>query len=141
MGRVAESSGTRTAPPAPESRRQCESYRSVAPDRAAASLGSYDTCASSCTRRPGARRRVAFMRLSTVILPIHRWSEGQKLWRRAEELGFHAAYTYDHLSWRSFRDEPWFGAVPTLTAAATATERLRLGTLVTSVKPRSHITA
>ncbi|WP_234355621.1 LLM class flavin-dependent oxidoreductase [Kitasatospora aureofaciens] len=30
------------------------------------------------------------------------------------------------------RDETWFGAVPTLTAAATATERIRLGTLVTS---------
>ncbi|MFJ9690552.1 LLM class flavin-dependent oxidoreductase [Kitasatospora sp. NPDC101183] len=72
------------------------------------------------------------MRLSTVILPVHRWSEGQKLWRRAEELGFHAAYTYDHLSWESFREEPWFGAVPTLTAAATATERIRLGPLVTS---------
>ena len=81
------------------------------------------------------------MRLSTVILPIHRWSEGREMWRRAEELGFHAAYTYDHLSWRSFRDEPWFGAVPTLTAAATATERMRLGTLVTSVNPCSPITA
>jgi alkanesulfonate monooxygenase SsuD/methylene tetrahydromethanopterin reductase-like flavin-dependent oxidoreductase (luciferase family) len=72
------------------------------------------------------------MRLSTVILPIHRWTDGQHVWRRAEELGFHAAYTYDHLSWRSFRDRLWFGAVPTLTAAALATERLRLGTLVTS---------
>ena len=73
------------------------------------------------------------MRLSTVILPIHRWPEGQKVWRRAEELGFHAAYTYDHLSWRSFWDEPWFGTVPTLTAAATVTQSMRLGTLVTSV--------
>ncbi|MER6094658.1 LLM class flavin-dependent oxidoreductase [Streptomyces sp. NPDC001728] len=79
------------------------------------------------------------MRLSTVILPIHRWSEGQKTWRRAEDLGFHAAYTYDHLSWRTFRDGPWFGALPTLTAAATATHRMRLGTLVTSVKPCSPI--
>ncbi|MFF2352810.1 LLM class flavin-dependent oxidoreductase [Kitasatospora sp. NPDC058115] len=80
------------------------------------------------------------MRLSTVILPIHRWGEGQKIWRQAEDLGFHAAYTYDHLSWRSFRDEPWFGAVPTLTAAATATERLRLGTLVTSPNFRHPVT-
>ncbi|MET9176980.1 LLM class flavin-dependent oxidoreductase [Kitasatospora aureofaciens] len=87
-----------------------------------------------CTRRVGA------MRPSTVILPIHRWGEGQKIWRRAEDLGFHAAYTYDHLSWRSFRDEPWSGSVPTLTAAACATERIRLGTLVTSVKPFSPIT-
>jgi alkanesulfonate monooxygenase SsuD/methylene tetrahydromethanopterin reductase-like flavin-dependent oxidoreductase (luciferase family) len=81
------------------------------------------------------------MRLSTVILPIYPWNEGQKVWRRAEELGFHAAYTYDHLSWRSFRDKPWYGAVPALTAAATATERIRLGTLVTSVNPSSPITA
>ncbi|MGW0465653.1 LLM class flavin-dependent oxidoreductase [Streptomyces sp. NPDC003027] len=73
------------------------------------------------------------LRLSTVILPVHRWHEGGRdRWVRAEELGFHAAYTYDHLSWRTFRDGPWFGALPTLTAAATATERLRLGTLVTS---------
>ncbi|MEZ0092784.1 LLM class flavin-dependent oxidoreductase [Streptacidiphilus sp. EB129] len=80
------------------------------------------------------------MRLSTVILPIHRWNEGQKIWRRAEDLGFHAAYTYDHLSWRSFREEPWFGALPTLTAAATATERIRLGTLVTSPNFRHPVT-
>ena len=80
------------------------------------------------------------MRLSTVILPIHRWAEGQKIWQRAEELGFHAAYTYDHLSWRSFREQTWFGAVPTLTAAATATERLRLGTLVTSPNFRHPVT-
>ncbi|MFD5029741.1 LLM class flavin-dependent oxidoreductase [Streptomyces sp. NPDC058405] len=73
------------------------------------------------------------MRLSTVILPVRRWLDGGRdEWRRAERLGFHTAYTYDHLSWRTFRDGPWFGAVPTLTAAAAATERLRLGTLVTS---------
>ncbi|MYX36390.1 MULTISPECIES: LLM class flavin-dependent oxidoreductase [Streptomycetaceae] len=81
------------------------------------------------------------MRLSTVILPIYRWHEqGRKVWRRAEELGFHTAYTYDHLSWRSFRDGPWFGAVPTLTAAAAATERIRLGTLVTSPNFRHPVT-
>lgn len=80
------------------------------------------------------------MRLSVVILPIYRWGEGQKIWRRAEELGFHAAYTYDHLSWRSFRDGPWFGAVSTLTAAATATQSMRLGTLVTSPNFRHPVT-
>lgn len=80
------------------------------------------------------------MRLSTVILPIHRWGEGQKSWRRAEELGFHAAYTYDHLSWRTFRDGPWFGAIPTLTAAAMVTQSIRLGTLVTSPNFRHPVT-
>ncbi|WP_097232171.1 LLM class flavin-dependent oxidoreductase [Streptomyces zhaozhouensis] len=73
------------------------------------------------------------LRLSTVILPVHRWDQGgRQRWERAEELGFHAAYTYDHLSWRGFRDRAWFGALPTLTAAAVVTERMRLGTLVTS---------
>lgn len=81
------------------------------------------------------------MRLSTVILLICRWAEGGQVWRRGEEMGFHAACTYDHLSWRvPFRDGPWFGAVPTLTAAAAVTSRIRLGTLVTSVNPRSRIT-
>jgi alkanesulfonate monooxygenase SsuD/methylene tetrahydromethanopterin reductase-like flavin-dependent oxidoreductase (luciferase family) len=80
------------------------------------------------------------MRLSTVILPVYRWAEGQRVWRRAEELGFHAAYTYDHLSWQTFRDRPWYGAIPTLTAAATATHRLRLGTLVTSPNFRHPVT-
>ncbi|WP_282791214.1 LLM class flavin-dependent oxidoreductase [Streptomyces sp. CC224B] len=81
------------------------------------------------------------LRLSTVILPVQRWHEGgRERWRRAEELGFHTAYTYDHLSWRSFRDGPWFGALPTLTAAAAATDRIRLGTLVTSPNFRHPVT-
>jgi alkanesulfonate monooxygenase SsuD/methylene tetrahydromethanopterin reductase-like flavin-dependent oxidoreductase (luciferase family) len=47
-------------------------------------------------------------------------------------LGFDHAWTYDHIAWRSFRDETWFGAIPTLTAAAMVTSRIRLGTLVAS---------
>ena len=81
------------------------------------------------------------MRLSTVILPIHRWHEqGREVWRRAEELGFYGAYTYDHLSWRTFRERTWFGAIPTLTAAAAVTERVRLGTMVTSPNFRHPVT-
>ncbi|MFG3095185.1 LLM class flavin-dependent oxidoreductase [Streptomyces sp. NPDC048202] len=81
------------------------------------------------------------MHLSTLILPVDPWHEGGRAkWQRAEELGFHAAYTYDHLSWRTFRDGPWFGALPTLTAAAGVTERLRLGTMVTSPNFRHPVT-
>ena len=79
--------------------------------------------------------------LSTVVLPYRRWHEGSRdAWVGAEELGFTTAYTYDHLSWRTFRDGPWFGAVPTLTAAAGATSRIRLGTLVTSPNFRHPVT-
>lgn len=72
------------------------------------------------------------MRVGVVILPEHRWQTGRELWRRAEELRFDHAWTYDHLAWRTLRDVPWFAAVPTLTAAALATERIRLGVLVAS---------
>ncbi|MDR2998739.1 MAG: LLM class flavin-dependent oxidoreductase [Microbacterium sp.] len=79
------------------------------------------------------------MRTSTCILPVWRWSEASAIWRAADELGFHAAYTYDHLSWRSFRDSTWFGAVPTLAAAAAVTSRVRLGTLITSPNYREPV--
>ncbi len=93
------------------------------------------------TLPPMAVSPAARLRLSTVILPVRRWSQGgRQVWQRAEELGFDTAYTYDHLSWRSFRDGPWFGAIPTLTAAAAATDRLRLGTMVTSPNFRHPVT-
>ena len=80
------------------------------------------------------------MRLSTLILPVYSWSDGRAVWERAEQLGFHGAYTYDHLSWRTFRDRPWFGTVATLAAAATATETIRLGTMVTNPNFRHPVT-
>jgi alkanesulfonate monooxygenase SsuD/methylene tetrahydromethanopterin reductase-like flavin-dependent oxidoreductase (luciferase family) len=72
------------------------------------------------------------MRFGVVILPDARWSDAAERWREAERLGFDHAWTYDHLTWRSLRDEPWFAAVPTLTAAALVTSSIRLGTLVAS---------
>ncbi|MEU5847363.1 LLM class flavin-dependent oxidoreductase [Saccharopolyspora shandongensis] len=72
------------------------------------------------------------MRVGIVILPEHRWWAAEPLWRMAEEYGFAHAWTYDHLGWRSLVDKPWFDAVPTLTAAATVTSTIRLGTLVAS---------
>ena len=42
------------------------------------------------------------------------------------------AWTYDHLVWAGLPDSPWYGALPTLTAAATVTSRIRLGTFVSS---------
>lgn len=72
------------------------------------------------------------IRHGVVLLPEHRWSRARRLWQRVEDLGFAHAWTYDHLMWRSLRTEPWFATLPTLTAAATATSRIRLGTLVAS---------
>ena len=72
------------------------------------------------------------MRIGIVILPDQRWSEASRRWRLAEEYGFDHAWTYDHLGWRDLITGPWFDAVPTLTAAATVTSRIRLGTYVAS---------
>jgi alkanesulfonate monooxygenase SsuD/methylene tetrahydromethanopterin reductase-like flavin-dependent oxidoreductase (luciferase family) len=67
-----------------------------------------------------------------VILPEHNWSTAQKTWKQAELLGFDHAWTYDHLVWRWFRERPWYATMPTLTAAATVTSRIKLGTMVAS---------
>jgi len=72
------------------------------------------------------------VRVGIVILPDRRWAQAQERWRRAEEYGFSHAWTYDHLAWRDLADGPWFDAVATLTAAATVTSTIRLGTLVAS---------
>ncbi len=72
------------------------------------------------------------MRLGVVILPDQRWRDAAPIWRECEELGFAHAWTYDHLTWRDMRDGPWFSAIPTLAAAALATRKIRLGTLVAS---------
>lgn len=72
------------------------------------------------------------MRIGIVILPDERWSVAGRRWRLAEEYGFDHAWTYDHLGWRDLADGPWFDAVPTLTAAAMVTRRIRLGTFVAS---------
>ncbi|HEY2059676.1 MAG TPA: LLM class flavin-dependent oxidoreductase [Amycolatopsis sp.] len=79
------------------------------------------------------------MRAGIVILPEDRWWAAEPKWRAAEEYGFDHAWTYDHLGWRSLVDGPWFSAVPTLTAAAMVTSRIRLGTFVASPVARHPV--
>ncbi|KQQ95628.1 luciferase [Leifsonia sp. Leaf325] len=79
------------------------------------------------------------MRFGIVILPQHDWPEAARYWRGAEELGFDHAWTYDHLSWRGLAGERWHATVPTLTAAAMVTERIRLGTFVASPNYRHPV--
>ncbi len=72
------------------------------------------------------------MRHGIVILPQEDWPAAARRWQLAEELGFDHAWTYDHLSWRSLADQRWHATLPTLTAAAMVTERIRLGLFVAS---------
>jgi alkanesulfonate monooxygenase SsuD/methylene tetrahydromethanopterin reductase-like flavin-dependent oxidoreductase (luciferase family) len=66
--------------------------------------------------------------------------EAESRWRRAEQLGFDHAWTFDHLMWRWLRESTWFSTVPTLTVAAAVTSRIRLGTLVASPDVRHPVT-
>ena len=70
------------------------------------------------------------MKHGIALLPEHEWKVAVERWRAAEELGYDHAWTYDHLMWRWFADRPWYGSVPTLTAASTVTDTIGLGTLV-----------
>jgi alkanesulfonate monooxygenase SsuD/methylene tetrahydromethanopterin reductase-like flavin-dependent oxidoreductase (luciferase family) len=80
------------------------------------------------------------MRVGVVLLPQYSWSEARARWASLQERGFAHGWTYDHLSWRDLKDEPWFGTLPTLVAAATATSTLRLGTWVISPNYRHPVT-
>jgi alkanesulfonate monooxygenase SsuD/methylene tetrahydromethanopterin reductase-like flavin-dependent oxidoreductase (luciferase family) len=80
------------------------------------------------------------MRFGITILPEYRWSDAAPRWRRAEELGFDHAWTYDHLTWGGLPDSPWYGTTPTLTAAALVTSTIKLGTFVTSPNFRHPLT-
>lgn len=70
------------------------------------------------------------VRLGALVMPEHSGPQGTDLWRRLEAAGFAHAWLFDHLSWRTLRDGPWFDTMTTLAAAAVVTERIGLGTLV-----------
>ena len=72
------------------------------------------------------------MRFGLTILPELPWAELRPRWQAAEAMGFDHAWTYDHLVWGGLPDSRWYGTMPTLTAAALVTERIGLGTFVSS---------
>jgi alkanesulfonate monooxygenase SsuD/methylene tetrahydromethanopterin reductase-like flavin-dependent oxidoreductase (luciferase family) len=72
------------------------------------------------------------MRFGLTILPELPWAELRPRWEAAEAMGFDHAWTYDHLVWGGLPESPWYGTMPTLTAAALVTTRVRLGTFVSS---------
>ncbi|GAB3666207.1 LLM class flavin-dependent oxidoreductase [Nocardioides korecus] len=71
-------------------------------------------------------------RLGVVIPPTGPWSEQRGWYRWAEDVGYDAAYTYDHLTHPTAPGQWLSHGVATLTAAAAATERIEVGTLVAS---------
>jgi len=80
------------------------------------------------------------LRVGLVILPTDDWPAAREHFVWAEGAGFATAWTYDHLTWGGMPEGPWHAAFVLLAAAATATERIRLGTLVTSPNFRHPVT-
>jgi alkanesulfonate monooxygenase SsuD/methylene tetrahydromethanopterin reductase-like flavin-dependent oxidoreductase (luciferase family) len=74
------------------------------------------------------------------MLPTDPWAETVERARRLEQLGYDHLWTYDHLSWRRYRGQRWFNAIPWLTGLAGATERVELGTMVASPNFRHPVT-
>ena len=66
------------------------------------------------------------------MLPTDPWPETVARARELEDLGYHHIWTYDHLSWRRYRERDWHSAIPWLTGIAAATSRIRVGTMVSS---------
>jgi alkanesulfonate monooxygenase SsuD/methylene tetrahydromethanopterin reductase-like flavin-dependent oxidoreductase (luciferase family) len=80
------------------------------------------------------------MRVGVLMLPTDPWPQTVARARQLEELGYASLWTYDHLSWRRYRNRPWFAAVPWLTGLAAATSTVRLGTMVASPNFRHPVT-
>ncbi|MCB0968400.1 MAG: LLM class flavin-dependent oxidoreductase [Ilumatobacter sp.] len=75
---------------------------------------------------------MSLSRLSLLLPPVGPWHNQLPGYRWAEEVGYDVVYTADHLTHPTVPGR-WMGeAFTTLTAAATVTDRIRLGTLVAS---------
>jgi alkanesulfonate monooxygenase SsuD/methylene tetrahydromethanopterin reductase-like flavin-dependent oxidoreductase (luciferase family) len=72
------------------------------------------------------------VRVGVLLLPADPWPEARARVKRLEALGYDHIWTYDHLTWRRYREHEWYASMPWLTAVACVTERVRLGALVAS---------
>jgi alkanesulfonate monooxygenase SsuD/methylene tetrahydromethanopterin reductase-like flavin-dependent oxidoreductase (luciferase family) len=78
------------------------------------------------------RGRLLVVRFGIVVLPTDPWATTRARARHIEALGYDHLWTYDHLSWRHYREEPWYASLIWLTGLAAATETIRIGPLVSS---------
>jgi alkanesulfonate monooxygenase SsuD/methylene tetrahydromethanopterin reductase-like flavin-dependent oxidoreductase (luciferase family) len=80
------------------------------------------------------------VRIGVLLLPTDPWPVTVQRVQTLEALGYDHLWTYDHLSWRRYRDRPWHAAIPWLTGVAGVTSRIRLGTMVASPNFRHPVT-
>lgn len=80
------------------------------------------------------------MRYGALLMPTDPWPDTVARVQRLELLGFHHLWVYDHMAWRRYHDKPWHATYPWLTGVAAATDRIRLGTMVTNPNIRHPLT-
>jgi alkanesulfonate monooxygenase SsuD/methylene tetrahydromethanopterin reductase-like flavin-dependent oxidoreductase (luciferase family) len=80
------------------------------------------------------------VRIGVLLLPTDPWPVTVQRVQTLENLGYDHLWTYDHLSWRRYRDRPWHAAIPWLTGVAGVTSRVGLGTMVASPNFRHPVT-
>jgi alkanesulfonate monooxygenase SsuD/methylene tetrahydromethanopterin reductase-like flavin-dependent oxidoreductase (luciferase family) len=61
------------------------------------------------------------------------WPALVERWQYLDELGFDSAWVADHFTNPWYPDEPWFEGWTLLSALATHTRKIRLGTMVTNI--------
>src|SRR6185437_16397658 len=94
---------------------------------------------SSAPARRASMFPMALDRISLVVPPVGPWRTQERWYRWAEDVGYDAVYTYDHLT-HATSPGLWLGeAFTTLTAAAAVTDRVLLGTLVASAVLRTPV--
>ena len=85
-----------------------------------------------CTSPPCSVRCVAHsLRVGVVVVQNLPWSKWRERVLEIERLGYDGVYVWDHLVHRTQRrDDPLFDGMTALTAAASFTSRIRIGTMV-----------
>ena len=67
------------------------------------------------------------------------WGDTIKLWQHIERLGFDSIWVADHFVNYMQPSDPWFESWSLLSALATMTNEIRIGTLVTSIPLRNPV--